>query len=103
MNKILEMIEKRNKAWEGAKAFVESKKDKNGLLSEEDAKAYDEMEKQVKAYSQEIERLQKMEEMEKELSKPMSDAIVTKPMKVEKKKRKKAEQKMNIKRLCLML
>lgn len=46
MNNILEMIEKRNKVWEGAKAFVESKKDKDGLLSEEDAKAYDEMEKQ---------------------------------------------------------
>ena len=30
MSKILEMIEKRNQAWEGAKAFVESKRDKDG-------------------------------------------------------------------------
>lgn len=89
MSKILEMIEKRNKAWEGAKAFLDSKRDKDGLISEEDAKAYDEMEKKVHNYSLEIERLQKIEEMDKELSKPMSDAIVTKPMKVDERQEKK--------------
>lgn len=89
MSKILEMIEKRNKAWEGAKAFLESKRDKDGLISEEDALSYDEMEKKVHNYSLEIERLQKMEEMDKELSKPMSDAIVTKPMKVDERQEKK--------------
>ena len=30
---ILELREKRNKAWEAAKAFVETKRDKDGLLS----------------------------------------------------------------------
>ncbi len=89
MSKILEMIEKRNKAWEGAKAFLDSKRDKDGLISEEDAKAYDEMEKKVHNYSLEIERLQKIEEMDKELAKPMSDAIVNRPMKVEDKPEKK--------------
>ena len=97
MSKILEMIEKRNKAWEGAKAFLDSKRDKDGLISEEDVKAYDEMEKKVHNYSLEIERLQKIEEMDKELSKPLSDAIVTKPMKgddkVEKKGRARDEYK----------
>ena len=80
MKKILEMIEKRNKAWEGAKAFLESKRDKDGLISEEDALIYDEMEQKVKNYTEEIERLQKMETMEQELSKPINDAIVSKPM-----------------------
>lgn len=89
MSKILEMIEKRNKAWEGAKAFLDSKRDKDGLISEEDALSYDEMEKKVHKYSLEIERLQKIEEMDKELSKPLSDAIVTKPMKVDDKPEKK--------------
>ena len=70
MSKILEMIEKRNKAWEGAKAFLESKRDKDGLISEEDALSYDEMEKKVHNYSMEIERLKKIEEMDKQLSKP---------------------------------
>ena len=45
MSKILEMRENRKKAWEAAKAFVETKRDKDGLLSEEDAKTYAEMEK----------------------------------------------------------
>ena len=34
---ITELIEKRNKSWNAAKAFVETKRDKDGLLSEEDA------------------------------------------------------------------
>nr|DAT51864.1 MAG TPA: hypothetical protein [Caudoviricetes sp.] len=29
---IIELREKRNKAWEAAKAFVETKRDKDGLL-----------------------------------------------------------------------
>lgn len=37
---ILELREKRNKAWEAAKAFVETKRDKDGLLSAEDAASY---------------------------------------------------------------
>lgn len=85
MSKILEMIEKRNKAWEDAKAFLERKRDKDGLISEEDALVYDEMENEVHNFSLEIERLQKMEEIDKELSNPMSDAIVNRPMKVEEK------------------
>jgi hypothetical protein len=51
MDKILELREKRNKAWEATKAFVETKKDKDGLLSEEDAKVYAEMEDKVKGTS----------------------------------------------------
>ena len=89
MSKILDLMEKRKEAWEGAKAFVESKKDKDGILSAEDAKTYDEMEAKVKAYSAEIGRLQEMEEMDKELSKPMTNAIVTRPMKMDEKPEKK--------------
>lgn len=88
MSKILEMIEKRNKAWEGAKAFLDSKREKDGLISEEDALVYDKTEKKVHNFSLEIERLQKMEELDKELSKPTLNAIVTKPMKVDEKEEK---------------
>ncbi len=77
---ILELREARNKAWEGAKAFVESKRDKDGLLAEEDAKTYDEMEKKIRNYSLEIERMEQMEAMENELKKPVNAPIVTKPM-----------------------
>ena len=79
---INELREARNKAWQGAKAFVESKRDKDGLLSKEDAAAYDEMEKKIKDYSAEIERMEQMEKIENELNKPVNIPIVTKPMTV---------------------
>ncbi|ARD98887.1 capsid protein [Lactococcus lactis RTB018] len=80
MNTMQEMMAKRNQAWEGAKAFVESKQDKDGLMSEEDAETYAEMEQKVKNYGVEIERLQAMEQMERELLKPMSHPLTTQPM-----------------------
>lgn len=76
---INELIEKRNEAWEGAKAFVESRADDKGLLSEEDAKTYEEMEMTVKNYGAEIERRRSMEEIENELSKPVNSPIITRP------------------------
>lgn len=80
---ILEMREKRNKAWEAAKAFVETKRDKDGLLSEEDAKTYAAMEQKVKDIGAEIDRMQAMEEMENALNKPVNTPIVAKPMKAD--------------------
>ena len=80
MSKILEMRENRKKVWEAAKAFVETKRDKDGLLSEEDAKTYAEMEKKVQAYAAEIERMEQMEAMEAEMNRPVNTPIVTKPV-----------------------
>ena len=77
---ILELREKRNKAWEAAKAFVETKRDKDGLLSADDAKTYAEMEQKVQNYTSEIERMQAMEMMESELNKPVNTPITHKPM-----------------------
>ncbi|HEQ7722682.1 TPA: phage major capsid protein [Streptococcus pyogenes] len=79
MSKILEMIEKRNKAWEGAKAFVEANKDKDGLLSKEHMEQYQQMEDKIKNFSQEIDRMQREAQMEKELSKPINKPITEKP------------------------
>ena len=80
---ILELREARNKAWEGAKAFVESKRDKDGLLSKEDAETYNAMEEKIKNYSKEIERMEEMENMENELNNPVNSPIVTKPLKAD--------------------
>lgn len=77
---ILELREKRNKAWEAAKAFVETKRDKDGLLSVEDAATYAEMEQKVQNYSAEIARMEEMEAMEAELNKPVNTPITGKPM-----------------------
>lgn len=86
---ILELREARNKAWQGAKAFVESKRNKDGLLSEEDAASYAEMEKKIKDYSTEIERMEQMEALENELNKPVNTPIVAKPMQTDTKEKKK--------------
>ncbi|EAC4367935.1 phage major capsid protein [Listeria monocytogenes] len=83
MNKIQELMEKRKQAWEGAKAFVESKKDKDGLMSDEDAKTYADMEKKVSNFTKEIERMQSMEAMEREMAKPMSEPLTSQPMQTE--------------------
>lgn len=80
MNKIFDMIEKRSKAWEAAKAFAQTKADADGLLSAEDSKTYTEMEAKIQNYSEAIERLQKMEAIEKELAKPVNKPLVTSPM-----------------------
>lgn len=80
MTNLQNLIEKRAKAWEGAKAFVESKKDKDGLLKDEDVQTYNEMEAKIAQFSSEIERVSRMEQMEKELSKPMHTPLTGKPM-----------------------
>ena len=77
---ILELREKRNKAWEAAKAFVETKRDKDGLLSAEDAATYAEMEQKVQNYTAEIARMEEMEAMEAELNKPVNIPLTGKPM-----------------------
>ncbi|EGO8792571.1 phage major capsid protein [Enterococcus faecalis] len=83
MNKIQELMDKRKQAWEGAKAFVEAKKDKDGLMSDEDAKTYADMEKKVSNFTKEIERMQSMEAMEREMAKPMSEPLTSQPMQTE--------------------
>ena len=41
---IKELREKRKKAWDTARDFLDSKRNANGVLSEEDSKTYDAME-----------------------------------------------------------
>lgn len=77
---INELREKRNQAWQAAKAFVETKRDNDGLLSDEDAKTYAQMEKKVQDYGAEIERMEAMAAMDTQLSKPTSAPITEKPM-----------------------
>lgn len=79
MNKILELREKRAKAWEAAKVFLDTKRDANGLVSEEDTKTYDKMEADVVALGREIDRLEKQAALDLELGKPTSAPLTGKP------------------------
>ena len=74
-----ELMEKRTKAWDEAKVFAESKKDENGLMSDEDFKTYEEMERTIENYTREIERKKREEEMDKSLEKPTTQALTNEP------------------------
>lgn len=75
-----ELIEKRTEAWNNAKNFADSKKDENGLMSDEDFKTYEEMEKTIENYSREINRKKREEEMDKDLAKPTTQALTNEPV-----------------------
>ena len=79
MKKILELREKRAKAWEAAKAFLDSKRGEDGLLSAEDTAAYERMEQEVVDLGKEIERLERQAAIDAELNRPTSEPIVNKP------------------------
>ncbi len=81
MSKILELREKRAKAWDAAKAFLDTKRGGDGLLSAEDTSTYDKMEADVVALGKEIERLERQSVIDAELSKTTSNPITNTPSK----------------------
>ena len=78
---ILEMMEKRKKAWEAAKNFAESHRTENGTMSDEDYGTYQNMEKEISDFTREIQRMQREEQMEQALSQPVNAPLTGKPMK----------------------
>ena len=81
MSKILELREKRAKAWDAAKAFLDTKRGGDGLLCAEDTATYDKMESDVVALGKEIERLERQSVIDAELSKATSNPITNTPSK----------------------
>lgn len=81
--RVQELIEKRAKVWETAKDFVDTHEDKNGNLSAEDKETYSRMEAEIEELTNSIERQQRAERREQELSKPVNSPITGKPYKDE--------------------
>ena len=79
MSKVLELREKRAKAWEAAKSFLDSKRGADGLLGAEDTATYDKMEADVVSLGTEISRLERQANIDAELKKATSDPITNKP------------------------
>lgn len=79
MDKILAMREKRAKAWEDTKSFLDTHMDNEGKLSAEDAAAYDKMEADVVALGKDIERLERQAVLDAKLSKATSTPITNPP------------------------
>ena len=76
---ILELREKRNKAWEAAKAFLESHRTEKGTLTAEDDATYTQMEQEINDLGKEIARLERQEALEAELNRPVNQPLKTKP------------------------
>ena len=77
---ILELREKRAKAWESAKAFLDSHRNDKGVLSAEDDATYTRMEQEITDLGKEIARLERQEALEAELNKPVNKPLTGKPM-----------------------
>ena len=76
---ILELREKRAKAWEAAKAFLDSHRKENGVLSAEDDAAYTKMEQEITDLGKEIARLERQEALDAELNRPVNRPLTGKP------------------------
>ena len=79
MTAILELREKRAKAWDAAKNFLDSKRGNDGMMSAEDAATYDRMEADVINLGKEIERLERQAAIDNEMGKATSKPITDKP------------------------
>jgi HK97 family phage major capsid protein len=79
MTKILDLMEKRAKAWNAAREFLDTHSDNGGNVSEEDAATYEKMEKEVTDLTKDIERLQRQEQIDQMLNQPTSSPLTSKP------------------------
>lgn len=77
---ILELREKRNTAWNAAKAFLDSHRTEKGTLTAEDDAIYSRMEQEIADLGKEIARLERQEALEAELNKPVNKPLTSKPV-----------------------
>ena len=79
MNQILTLREKRAKAWDAAKAFLDTKRGNDGMLSAEDAATYDKMEADVVSLGHEVERLERQAAIDRDMNAPVGTPLTGKP------------------------
>lgn len=79
MNQILALREKRAKLWNDTKAFLDSHRDADGMVSAEDNVTYEKMEADVVAMGKEIERLERQAAIDREMDAPTAAPLVSRP------------------------
>lgn len=79
MMTIHELREKRVKTWEQAKAFLDSRRQNNGLIAAEDVEVYNRMEKEISDLGDEISRLERLDALEAQLRRPLSAPLTSRP------------------------
>ena len=76
---ITELRTKRATAWDAAKAFLDSHRNDKGVLSAEDDATYSRMESEITDLGKEIARMERLEAMDKEMSRATSTPLTSKP------------------------
>ena len=76
---INELRTKRATAWDAAKAFLDSHRNDKGVLSAEDDATYSRMESEITDLGKEIARMERLEAMDKEMSRATSTPLTSKP------------------------
>lgn len=79
MSKIQELTEKRRTTWEAAKAFLESKRDKSGMVSDEDTATYRKMEADVENLTEQIEIITEQEKKDRMMQAVNRPPLLTNP------------------------
>ena len=80
MNKILALREKRANLWNETKAFLDSHRGEDGMVSAEDNATYEKMEADVVALGKEIERLERQAAIDREMDQPTTAPLVSAPV-----------------------
>ena len=80
MNKILALREKRANLWNETKAFLDSRRGEDGMVSAEDNATYEKMEADVVALGKEIERLERQAAIDREMDQPTAAPLVSRPV-----------------------
>ena len=81
MSKILEMRQKRAETWDRAKAFLDEHTNENGVMSAEDTQQYERMEQEVVDLGHAIERMERAEQMDRQMNDPTSRPLAVRPEK----------------------
>lgn len=76
---IQELRNKRANAWEAAKAFLDTHRQENGMIAPEDVVTYNRMEADIVNLGKEIERLEHLDSLDREMRRPLSAPLTGKP------------------------
>ncbi|MCL2342387.1 MAG: phage major capsid protein [Firmicutes bacterium] len=79
MTNTFELRKTRTQKWDGAKAFLESKRGPDGSVSDEDYKSYEKMEAEVLALGRDIETLERQYAIDRELAGAIEEHVKTVP------------------------
>ena len=81
MSKILELRQKRAEVWDKARAFLDERTNESGVMSAEDSQQYERMEQEVVDLGHTIDRMERAEQMDREMNDPVRQPLASRPEK----------------------